>query len=108
MEKDTFQTVILEDGVIDVNPTRNITIEDSTATELLANCFSNVEQRGNEVKLILNMNRVTFITEGAREILCTGLCSGKNVSHLAFVSNNQLSYLNSELTRNHCHTNPIE
>jgi hypothetical protein len=105
--KEIFQTVLLGNGIVYIKPTQNITIEPEMARHMLESCFAEIEHSQN-LGLIINMSRVAFVTEEARELLCNGLCVGKCISRIAFVSSNHLSNVISTLTMQQCGTNDID
>ncbi|MCB0755366.1 MAG: hypothetical protein H6603_06660 [Flavobacteriales bacterium] len=105
--KEIFQTVLLGNGIVYIKPTQNITIEAEMARNILESCFADIDNPQN-LGLILNMTRVAFVTEEAREVLCDGLCVGRGISHLAFVSSNHLSNVISTLTMKECSSSQIQ
>jgi len=107
-QKDIYQTVLLDNNIVYIKPNRNITIEEDLAREILNTCFEHVQHPYRKIGLIIDMARVAFVTEQARELLTKNGCMGRFISHLALVSNTHLSNVISTLIIGQCESTEIE
>lgn len=108
LQKEVFQTVLLGNGIVYVKPTRSVTIEEDMAREMLETCFMNMEHPDQNIGLIINMSRVAFVSEQARNLLSGDNCIGQSITHLGLVSNSHLSNVISTLTIQHSNSDSVD
>ena len=108
LQKEVFQTVLLGNGIVYVKPTRSVTIEEDMAKEMLETCFMNMEHPDQNTGLIINMSRVAFVSEAARNLLSGDSCIGQSITHLGLVSNSHLSNVISTLTIQHSNSDEVD
>ena len=92
-----FNTVIAGNGVIYVSLRESMTIELDIAEQIIESCLNNITVNDGNVGLILNMNKVAFVTEEARNYLSDISLIRKGITHLALISNSHLSNVISTL-----------
>ena len=78
------------------------------AKEMLETCFMNMEHPDQNTGLIINMSRVAFVSEAARNLLSGDSCIGQSITHLGLVSNSHLSNVISTLTIQHSNSDEVD
>lgn len=84
-----------------------MTIELDLAEQIINSCLENITISDGNVGLILNMSKVAFVTEDARNYLSSFELTRKGITHLALVSNSHLSNVISTLMIENCEAEKV-
>lgn len=105
--QNAFNTVIAGNGVIYVSLKKSMTIDLLLAEQIVTSCLENTTDIDESIGLVINMSKVAFVTENARNFLVDKKHSIKGITHLALVSDNHFSNVISTLMIENCDADEV-
>lgn len=105
--QNAFNTVIAGNGVVYVSLKESMTIDLELAEQIIASCLKNITTVDGDVGLIINMSKVAFVTEDARNFLADKKHSFKGITQLALVSDNHFGNIISTLMIGNCDSGEV-
>ena len=92
---------LTDNNIIEVIPTKRITVELDKATELMEAVLKLVNTNSKVKSLVIIMSSVAFVAQDARVHITTECMSAERICSLALVSENHLSNVVSTLLLQH-------
>ena len=92
---------LTDNNIIEVIPTKRITVELDKATELMEAVLKLVNTNSKVKSLVIIMSSVAFVAQDARVNITTECMSAERICSLALVSENHLSNVVSTLLLQH-------